>query len=329
MGVIKGKPMGKLAGALKNLDARPADLATASEIDPLPPLDPRPESFAEPLALEYGYEAEVGEAPVAEPEAPTGLFNDPSFNEALALADAAIEAAEVDEVPVPWPMVEMPMHTPAIDRVRESRPEPETHDHLATVAVDHCYGRLWDSLTSALLESPPWAIVVAVADSHDDASWLLPAAVAFAQRHPGDVLLVDAHADVSGGNRRGLSDHLGLACRFGLSDVLQATVDWHDAVEPTAVPRVGLLARGRVAVEDESVLKAGAAKLLAELKSAYQLILIRAGDPCDSLVAPLVAASDGTVLLLELGQTPRTAVERTSSSLYVAGARLLGCVLRG
>ena len=119
----------------------------------------------------------------------------------------------------------------------ESKPEPETCDHLATVSIDHSYGRLWDSLTSALLESPPWAIVVAAADSRDDASWLLPAAVAFAQRHPGDVLLVDATADVSGANRRGLSDHLGLACRFGLSDVLQATVDWHEAVEPTAVPR--------------------------------------------------------------------------------------------
>ena len=60
---------------------------------------------------EYGYEAEVGEAPVAEPEAPTGLFNDPSFNEALAFADAAIEAAEVDEMPAPWPHVEKPMPT--------------------------------------------------------------------------------------------------------------------------------------------------------------------------------------------------------------------------
>jgi Mrp family chromosome partitioning ATPase len=330
MGVIKGKPMGKLAEALKSLDGRPGDtFAAASEFDPLPPLDPQPALFAEPLAQEYGYEAEVGEAPVVEPEAPTGLFNDPSFNEALAFADAAIQAAEVDEMPARWPAVEMPIPTPVIDRMPESKPEPETRDHLATVAVDHSYGRLWDSLTSALLESLPWAIVVAAADSHDDASWLLPAAVAFAQRHSGDVLLVDAAADGNGANRRRLSHHLGLACRFGLSDVLQATVDWHDAVEPTAVPRVGLLAGGPISLDGDSALKAGAAKLIAELKSAYQLILIRAGDACDPLVAPLVAASDGTLLLLELGQTSRAAAERASSSLYVAGARLLGCVLQG
>ena len=73
MSVIKGKPMGKLAEALKSLDGRPADVsAAAPEFDLHPPPDPTAESFAEPRALEYGYEAEVGEIPVAEPERADG-----------------------------------------------------------------------------------------------------------------------------------------------------------------------------------------------------------------------------------------------------------------
>ena len=305
--------MGVLAEALRQLDGRAPDTLAAA----LPELE-APAPFTDPS------------------------FNDPSFNDALAFADAAIQAADADEVPELWPVVDMPTPEPAtveltvepavelaVDRVLESKPEPDARDLLATVAVDRSYGRLWDSLTAALLESPPWAIVVAAADSREDSSWLLPAAVAFVQRHPGDVLLVDATKGGSDANRRGLSDHFGLACRFGLSDVLQATADWRDAVEPTAVPRVGLLARGPNAVNGDSALKASATNLLAELKSAYQLVLILAGDACDPLVAPLVAASDGTLLMLELGRTSRAAAERASSSLYVAGARLLGCVLRG
>jgi Mrp family chromosome partitioning ATPase len=201
-------------------------------------------------------------------------------------------------------------------------------DSLARVAVDRSYGRLWDSLTEAGLERPPWAIVVAGAGSQD-AAWLLPMAVAFAQRYPGQVLLVDASAHRSGSGQGGLSEHLGLNCRFGVAHVLRATVDWRDAVEPTPVPRIGLLASGHFASIADSALKANAANLIAELKSSYQLVLIQAGDACDPLVAPLVAASDGTLLLLELGQTSRAVAEKASSSLYLSGARLLGCVVRG
>ena len=158
----------------------------------------------------------------------------------------------------------------------------------------------------------------------------MPMAVAFAQRHPGQVLLVDATANGGGSSRGGLSELLGLTCRFGLSDVLRSAADWRDAVEPTAVPRVGLLASGLVVAATRRFggAKTTAAKLIAELKLSYQLILIHAGDACDSLVAPLVAAADGTLLTLGLGQTPRATAEKASSSLYLGGARLLGCVLR-
>jgi hypothetical protein len=193
---------------------------------------------------------------------------------------------------------------------------------------------MWDSLTAAITQPLPWAIVAANADSEQDASWLLPMAVAFAQRHPGQILLVDASAKrreskIGNTRRRGLSDQLGLECRFGLSDILHGAVDWRDAVEPTSVPRVGLLSGGQSVFLADTALKAGSAALITELKSSYQLLVIHATDVCDPLVAPLAAASDGALLALELGRTSRAVAETAASVLYLGGARLLGCLARG
>lgn len=309
--------MGVLAAALRQLDDRApeqtADIASHDE---------------SPAIVESAAEA------VVESNMSAAIFTDPSFNRVLDFADTALQAAETADEADIWTSVETPTQVPAIPAFAQPAGESTNTDLLATVAVDRSYGRLWDSLSAAILDLPPWAIVVAGTGPGEPATWLLPMAVAFAQRHPGQILLVDATArrpgvHASGSNGGGLSDFLGLTCQFGLADVVEGLVDWRDAVEPTAVPRIGLLASGQFGSGADSALRATATELVAELKSSYQLILIQANDACAPLVAPLVAASDGTLLLLELGRTSRAAAEKASSSLYLGGARPLGCVVRG
>lgn len=309
--------MGALAAALRQLDDRapeqPADIA------------PQDES---PAIVESAADS------VVESDISAAIFTDPSFNRILDFADTALQAAETADEADIWSSVEPPTQEPVIPALAKPRSESTRSDFLATVAVDKSYGRLWDSLTAAILGSPPWAIVVADAGPSEHATWLLPMAVAFAQRNPGQILLVDAtarrpDANPIGVNRGRLSDLLGLTCRFGLADVLAGAVDWCDAVEPTAVPRISLLASGQFASGADAALRATALELVAQLKSSYQIILIQANDACGPLVAPLVAASDGTLLLLKLSRTSRAAAERASSSLYLGGATLLGCVVRG
>jgi len=309
--------MGALAAALRQLDDRaPEHSADIAPHDESPAI--------------VGSDARA----VVESDTSAAIFTDPSFNRVLDFADTALQAAGTADEANIWSSGETPTLEPAIPAIAQSGSESMNSDFLATVAVDRSYGRLWDNLSAAILDAPPWAIVVAGADASERATWLLPMAVAFAQRCSGKILLVDAAARGPGAspsntNGNGLSDLLGLTCRFGLADVLEGAVDWRNAVEPTAVARIGLLASGQLGPAADSTLRANGADLIAELKSIYQLILIQASNACEPLVAPLAAASDGILLLLELGRTSRAAAEKASSSLYLSGARLLGCVVRG
>ena len=310
-----------------------------------------------------------------------GAFNDPSFNQALDLADAAIQATAQPDAEDAWAALENAKSEPfAAPPERRAIARHASGDDIVGNAVDRAADRIapraarrcamrpadgivcrrparrrshrpivWPALgqaDSTLVELPPWAIVFAGAVSpadrpQDDTASLLPAAIAFAQQYRGEVLLVElansaatnrakANArrldadSTSGCARRGLSELFGISRRFGLSDVLRGAVDWHDAVEPTAVPRIALLASGEIEVAADSTLRPIAATLIAEWKSAYQLVLIHAPDACDPSLAPLVAASDGTLLLVKLGQTSRDAAEKASSSLYLAGAQASG-----
>lgn len=344
--------MGTLAEALRQLDGRSPEspaaaiphpqgesVAAADSISETTLAEP--EGPSEPAIESSPYSTDKLDASsgVGEDSAAASLFIDPSFNRALEFADAALaaaDAADVAQPPLIWPAFDAAEpERKAAQGVTGSSASAVASDPLATVSIDRSYGRLWDSLTAALLNSPPWAIVVAGADARDDARWVLPMAVAFAQRQPGQVLLVDGSQSIGGAAsssiaRRGLTEQMGLACRFGLIDVLRSKVDWRSAIEPTAVPRIGLLASGFLPAGEcaSATYGTAAANLIAELKSSYQLVLIHAPDAADPLVPPLVSACDGTLLMLALGQTLRAAAEKASSSLYVAGARLLGCVVR-
>ncbi|HEX4000506.1 MAG TPA: hypothetical protein VHX65_18290 [Pirellulales bacterium] len=354
--------MGILRNALVQLDGRaPVDPAPAPAAD-ISREEPQatagsgrsPAEF-DPMAADYSFlgvrDSEVGPAAVettvvepdfvdpaktkTEPASAVHLFDDPWFNRTLELADAAIEATERTEEALAAAQDDwyQPKSTLLQPKPLHERPsEQPAADPLAEVSVDRSYGRLWDNLTAALLDSPPWVLIAAGSGAPDDAAWVLPTAVAFAQRNPGKVLLVDgtqgpATSEAGQTDRYSLNSHLGLSCRFGLSDVLRGNVDWRDAVEPTAVPRIGLLAYGADFFAD-SRLRATATDLVAEWKASYQLVLIRAADACEPMLAPFAAASDGTLLLLDLCRTSRAAAVRASSSLFLAGARLLGCVVR-
>jgi len=269
-----------------------------------------------------------------DPTASVTFFADPSVERILDFAESAMEAARRNEVTDSWIDFLNPL-------AAQEAAEPASEDSLASVAVDRSFGRFWDNVSGAMVNPPPWAIIIAGAGPDGDAVWISPTAIAFAQRHPGQVLIVDATAKTADpiGRRsgeleshlptgHGLSELLGLSCRFGLTDVLRGTVDWRDAVEPTAMPRIRLLAAGGTNAPTDSALKSAAATLIAEWKSSYQLVLIHAADATDRRLGPLVAAADGTLLSVEVGRTSRAACSNAANSLYAVGARLLGCVVR-
>ncbi len=290
---------------------------------------------------------------------PATVFSDPTLNRTLDFADAAIQAAEQLELADQWATFEIPELDPAtIEPVLiqsaqiESVPdvaseldgddtgylEPLNEADAANAVTDRAYATLWDRLASVIVEPPPWSIAVAETARNSDPSWLILAAKTFIERTSAPVLLIEADSTTAtelsdatraAARQRSLQELLDVCPNFGLTDVLAGDVAWQDAIVPTTIPGVSLLANIERDCDSISDANYAAADLIAELKTNFGLILIRAHD-CERLAnGPLVAACDGAIILVELARTTHATAEATAESLRGVGARPLGCVARG
>lgn len=114
----------------------------------------------------------------------------------------------------------------------------------------------------------------------------------------------------------------------GLRQVLEKEVSLADAVLPVAGTGLHLLLAGSSDVAGDLISGRRMSETLAEARSAYEIVVIDS-PPMEFLASArsLAARSDGAVIVVRAGQTPRRAIEKTLSIL--GPEKTIGIVLNG
>ncbi|MBK7645148.1 MAG: CpsD/CapB family tyrosine-protein kinase [Planctomycetes bacterium] len=151
-------------------------------------------------------------------------------------------------------------------------------------------------------------------------------ALALAEVPGTHVLMIDAdlHAPA-------LEDYLGLPHRAGLSELLGGRVGMDRAIRTTSVPNVSLLAAGELPVNSTELIGSDRMRtLIGACKQRYSYILIDTPEALTiSDAALLGSVSDGVLMVVRLGSTPRHVVEQTYNMLENMGGNVLGTCLTG
>lgn len=151
-------------------------------------------------------------------------------------------------------------------------------------------------------------------------------AVAMTEVPGKHVLLVDANL-----HDPGVEDALGLPRRQGLVELLRGQLPLDKAIRSTAIDGLHLLGSG--AVPENTTQLIGSERLrilLGSLKQRYSYVLIDTPDALATNDAGLIGSmSDGIVLVVRLGETPRHYVEQTANLLESLGGNVLGTCLTG
>lgn len=138
------------------------------------------------------------------------------------------------------------------------------------------------------------------------------------------VLLVDA-------DLRGPVQHklFGLPQTPGLADYLQGRAPLEQAVQATSIPNLQVMAAGHLPPKPTVLLRSEKMQdLLGELQKTYQWIVID--------TPPLLAVTDasvvarecvGLIMVVRMGKTPRTLIERAQGMLAEMRLPVLGCIL--
>lgn len=138
------------------------------------------------------------------------------------------------------------------------------------------------------------------------------------------VLLIDA--DLRGPVQQRL---FGLKPAPGLSDYLQKRATLEQVIQSTSIPNLHVIAAGHLPPKPPVLLGSDLMKvLLGELQKSYHWIVID--------TPPLLAVTDATVvarecvgliLVVRMGKTPRTLIERAQNMLAEMRLPVLGCIL--
>jgi succinoglycan biosynthesis transport protein ExoP len=179
-------------------------------------------------------------------------------------------------------------------------------------------------LLSAGLEHHPRSILVTSASPAEGKSTIavyLAAAHSLQQRR---TLLID-------GDMRRPVIKLGVSNDRGLSDVVNGTMHWREAVQtPYAYPDLDILSAGpssrRVADRIGMVLRS----ILDEAEREYDLVVIDS-PPLLGFAEPLeiAALADGVIIVARAGRTNRSAVASVVEQLKRVRANVIGIVLNG
>lgn len=114
----------------------------------------------------------------------------------------------------------------------------------------------------------------------------------------------------------------------GLYDLLAANAQIDKAIQNTRILNLNLIASGPVPFNPSGLLNSPKiTEILEQLKSSYNMIIFD-GPPVLQMSDGLVLASklDGTILVVDLGQTSKDALRHTKEQLYQSGVSLLGLI---
>ncbi len=128
-----------------------------------------------------------------------------------------------------------------------------------------------------------------------------------------------------------IEHYLGLPRRQGITEMLRGELPLKAAIRQTSVERLDILAAGSRPDNPTEILNLDRIKtVLHQLKREYDYVLIDT-PPALSLNDPsmLGSISDGIVLVVRLGETPRHMVEQAQQMLENLGGNILGICLTG
>ena len=137
-------------------------------------------------------------------------------------------------------------------------------------------------------------------------------------------LLIDADL-----RRPGVHSRFGLKNDFGLSSVVQAKLEWRQAVQQVEdYPDLAVLPAGPASRRAADRVGAVLEKVLAEAEEEYDLVIVDS-PPLLGFAEPLQMATivDGVVVVTLVGQTSRTALASVLTNLKRLNANVIGVAL--
>lgn len=140
------------------------------------------------------------------------------------------------------------------------------------------------------------------------------------------VLVIDGHV-----RNPSLESYLDLPRRMGLTDVLFGQLPLEQAIRPTSIERLDLISAGTLPDDPRlGLFVERTQSILNSLKRRYDYILIDVA-PAMLVAEPSIMGtiSDGILLVVRLGETPKHLVEETYNMLENLGGNVLGLVATG
>ena len=210
-----------------------------------------------------------------------------------------------------------------------ARPEVEASHGLAGPQSVSCedvpYQELADSILEQLTPNQPTALAfTSSGDGHGKTPVLARLAPALAERVARGVVVLDANF-----RNPDLGSAFGLGTGGRLPDVLRGKVAWAEAVRPTSVARLSLLAGGHLSDKALATERIDLGRLLRELKRHYGLVLVDVASMAHGEVASIIGCCEGTYLVEQLGRSNPRAVRQAARLIEQSHGCLLGCIAVG
>jgi Mrp family chromosome partitioning ATPase len=288
--------MGRMLKALKELEGRSPQPQPASE-------------SARPQPPDSRRQPPPGDVPPVD----TGIDPQRAHGDDTAI-EAALARVEIAAAAF------CPQHQAPCDSPTVSWPIRSTEQHA------RAYRQLAQNVLSHVTPSRGAALIFTSPRGGEGKTQLVVSlAAALTERTAERVLLLDGNL-----HKPDLAGCLGVAAARGLAQVLVGAASWRQVVRPTFVPHLDLLPGVNFPVPDVGPPEQwNLPALLAELRSAYQLVLIDTASLAHPEVALLAGCCDGTYLVVRLSHTTQRDLAKAVELIRSCRGRLLGGVVIG
>lgn len=190
-------------------------------------------------------------------------------------------------------------------------------------------GQLWGSIFFSADIAPPKSIIVTGARRRDGATQIAIslALVGAAASNERRVALVDCNL-----RNPAIADVLGIASQPGLTDVLDGRVPLEDAMHALALPNgnhLYVLPSGPLSEQPLGLLESRQAQaVIARIQERFDHAIFDVATPNKHPDAHVLGPqTDGALLVVRAGDTPRETIAEAKKRLDLAGVRSLGIVL--
>lgn len=208
-----------------------------------------------------------------------------------------------------------------LDKMR--RKQPAISFETDSSGISEAFRKLRTNLQFLSVDNPPRVIVVTSSmPAEGKSTTAINIALALAEAEH-NVVLVDGDL-----RRPTLHKYLELAGTVGVSTVLSGRVTLDEALQKTRFAGLTVLTSGTVPPDPSELLGSQSAKkMLAELRSRYDYVIVDSTPLLAVTDAAILAASaDGVLIMTRYGQTRRDQLIHAVGNLHDVGAVLLGAV---